>query len=99
MLAVRAHEVAHILDHAYDVYFHLAKHFDGFARILQRHVGWCRHYDGSSQWNGLNERERYVSRARGEIDDKVIEFTPHDRAQELPDDRMQHGAAPDQRLV
>ena len=35
MIAVRAHEVAHVLDHADQIHLHLAEHFDGFARILQ----------------------------------------------------------------
>ena len=34
-----------------------------------------------------------------QIHDQVVEFSPHHRAQKLLDDGMQHGAAPDQRLV
>ena len=32
--AMRADEVAHVLDHAYDIHLHLAKHFDGLAGVL-----------------------------------------------------------------
>src|SRR6266436_256879 len=38
VMAVRAHEIAHVLDHAGDVDFHLAEHFYGFAGILQRNI-------------------------------------------------------------
>ena len=34
-MAMWANEVAHVLDHAHHVHFHLAEHFDGLARILQ----------------------------------------------------------------
>ncbi len=40
MLAVGADEIAHVLHHAHQIYLHLAKHFDGLARILQRNVRW-----------------------------------------------------------
>src|SRR5208282_559235 len=39
VLAMRAHEVTHVFDHADDVHLHLAEHLDGLARILQRNVG------------------------------------------------------------
>ena len=35
MLAMRADEVAHVFDHAHQIYFHLAEHFDGLASVLQ----------------------------------------------------------------
>ncbi len=41
MVAVRTNEIAHVLDHAHQIDFHLAKHFDGLARILQRNIGRC----------------------------------------------------------
>src|SRR5580700_10322085 len=34
VIAVRAHKIAHVLDHAYEIYFHLAKHLDRLASIL-----------------------------------------------------------------
>ncbi len=99
MIAVRANEVAHVLDHAHQVHLHLAEHFDGFARVLQRNVGRRGNHDRAGERNGLNQRQRHVSRARRQIHDQVVEFSPHHRAQKLLDDGMQHGAAPDQRLV
>ena len=62
-------------------------------------VGWSRNYDGSGQRNGLNQRQRHVAGAGRQVDDEVVEFSPHHRTQKLPDNRVQHGTAPDQRLV
>src|SRR5271163_5068697 len=99
MLAVRAGEVTHVFDHAYDIHLHLAEHFDGFARILQRDVGRRRNNDRAGQWDSLNQRERYVSGSGRQVDYQIVQLSPLHRAQELLDDRMQHGAAPDERLV
>src|SRR2546426_5272242 len=41
-LAMRTAEIAHVLDHAEHLDVHLAKHFDGFAHIGQRHHRWRR---------------------------------------------------------
>jgi hypothetical protein len=35
----RGNEVTHVLDDPHYVHLHLAKHLDGFPRILQRHIG------------------------------------------------------------
>jgi hypothetical protein len=99
MIAVRADEVAHVLDHAYQIHLHLAEHFDGLAGILQRNIGGRGNYDRAGERNGLNQRQGYVSRARRQIHDQVVERYSNHRAQELLDDGMQHGTAPDQGLV
>lgn len=39
VIAVRAGEEAHVLDHADDIHFHLLEHLDGFAGVLQGNVG------------------------------------------------------------
>ena len=77
MIAVRTHEVAHVLNHAHQVNLHLAEHFDGFARILQGNIGWRRNYDRAGQRNGLNQRQRHVSGARRQVHDQVVEFSPN----------------------
>ena len=65
----------------------------------KRNIGGRRNHDRAGERNGLNQRQRHVSRARRQIHDQVVELSPDHRAQKLLDDRMQHGAAPDQRLV
>ena len=64
VLAVRAGEVAHVLNHADDVNFHLAKHFNRLARILQRNVGRRRDHNRAGQRHGLHQRKRNVARTR-----------------------------------
>src|SRR5579864_210516 len=56
VMAVRAHKVAHVFDHARDVHLHLAKHFDSLAGVLQGNVGWRGHDDCCGQWNCLDKR-------------------------------------------
>src|SRR5271168_2128917 len=64
VLAMRASKVTHVFDHAYDIHLHLAEHFDGFARILQRNIGRSRNDDSSGQRDSLNQRERDVTGSR-----------------------------------
>jgi hypothetical protein len=47
----------------------------------------------------LDQRDRYVAGARRQIDDEVVELSPFDLRKELADDGVQHGAAPNQRLI
>ena len=47
----------------------------------------------------MNERERYITSSRRQVDHKVIEFSPFNRPEKLPDDGVQHGTTPDQGLV
>src|SRR5512141_504474 len=99
MIAMRAHEVAHVLDHADHFYLHLAEHLDGLARVLQRYVARRGDHDRSRHRHGLHQRDHDVSRAWRQIDDQVIEFSPLHLREELLDDGVQHRPAPHQRLV
>src|ERR1700757_5045223 len=56
VIAMRAHEVAHVLDHADQVDLHLAEHLNRLAPILQRNVGRRRDHDCAGQRNGLYQR-------------------------------------------
>src|SRR5215469_12278268 len=99
MMAVWADEVAHVFDHACDVDLHLPEHFDGFTGVLERYIGRGGNYDGSRQRNGLDQRQGHVPGSGRKIDNQVIEPPPFHLAQELADDRMQHGPTPDQGLI
>src|ERR1700675_443669 len=99
VIAMRANEVAHVLDDTHQIDFHLPKHFDGFAPVLQRHVGGSRYHNCSGKRDGLHQRQGYVARARRKIDYQVVELPPLHGVQELANDLVQHGAAPDYGLV
>ena len=47
----------------------------------------------------MDQRKGHITRPGGKINDQIIELAPFDLAQELPNDRVQHRPAPDQRLV
>ena len=47
----------------------------------------------------LDQRQLHVAGARRQVDDQVVEFAPIHAAQELLDHAVQHGPAPDQRLI
>src|SRR5579863_7561188 len=49
VLAMRTHEITHILYYARDVDLHLAEHLNRFSRVLQRHVGRSRDHYGARQ--------------------------------------------------
>src|SRR5258708_35956106 len=99
VLAMRTDKVTHVFDHADDVHLHLAEHLDGLASILQRNIRWRRDHDRAGQRDSLNQRERNVASSGRKINDKIVKLSPLHRSQKLLNDRMQHGTAPNQRLV
>ena len=99
LIAMRAAKRAHVFDDAEDFDIDLAEHFDGFANIGEGDGRRRGDDDGARDGDGLDERELDVAGAGGKIDDEVIELAPLDAAQELNDDAVQHGAAPDHGLV
>jgi hypothetical protein len=98
-VAMRAVEVAHVLDHAENFHVYLAEHFDGFANVGQRNDGWRSDHDGTADRNALNQSQLNVARARRQIHDEVVEFAPLRAAQKLLNHAVEHGAAPDERFV
>src|SRR4051812_23785055 len=61
IVAVGADEVAHVLDHARDIYFHLTKHFDSLACILQGYIGGGGNHNCRGERNSLDQRQSYVA--------------------------------------
>ncbi len=98
-LAVRAFQVAHVLHQAEDGHAHLLEHVNGFARVFQRDFRRRGDDHGAGERRGLNERELHVAGSGRQIDNQIIELAPIDAAQELLNHAVQHGPAPDQRLV
>src|SRR5215831_10573418 len=99
VLAVRAHEVAHVLDHAGHVDLHLAEHLNRLTRVLERNIRRSRDHHGTGQRHSLHQRQCYVARSRRQVDDHVVEMAPFDKAQELTNDLVEHRSAPDDWLV
>ena len=99
LMAVRAGEVAHVLDDAEDFDIDLGEHFEGLARVLQADVAGGGDDDGAGERDRLDERNDDVAGAGRQIDDEVVEFAPFDLLQKLADDLVEHGAAHDQGLV
>ncbi len=99
LAAVRARERAHVLDDAKDFDVDLTEHFDGFADVGKGDGGRRGDDDRAGDGDRLDERELDVAGAGREVNEQVIELAPLDAAQELRDDAVEHGAAPDHRLV
>jgi len=99
LLAVRALQVAHVFHQSENRHSHLLEHVDGFAGIFERNFGRCGDDYRSGERCGLDQRELNVARARGKIDDQIVELAPINVAEELLDRAVQHGSAPHQRLV
>src|SRR5215469_1741855 len=76
VLAMRAHEVAHIFDNAGDINFHLAEHFDRLAGVLQRNVRWGGNHDSGSQRHGLDQRQSHIAGSGRKINDEIVEPSP-----------------------
>src|SRR5262249_42774023 len=55
VVAMRAHKVAHVLDHADQIDLHLAEHLDRLASVLQRNVRRGGYDDCTRQGNSLNQ--------------------------------------------
>src|SRR6516162_2628790 len=55
LVAMRAVEVAHVLDDTKDRHLHLVKHVNRLARVLERHVRRRGHHDGASEGSALNQ--------------------------------------------
>jgi len=95
--AVRADEVAHVLDHAQGGDVHLVEHRLAADDVGEGHVLGGGHQHRSDRLDLLGERELHVAGSRGEVDDEVVEVAPVHVAEELVDGAMDHGAAPDHR--
>ena len=75
-LAVRADEVAHVLDDAEHRHAHLAEHFQALASVDQADVLRRCDDDGAGQRSRLRQRQLGVARAGRQIDYEIIELAP-----------------------
>jgi len=73
----------------------LAEHGHRLTRILERDIGWRGSPRSAPVMGAVCIGESCTSLgARRKIDDEVVQIAPVQRAQELLDDAVQHGAAP-----
>ena len=73
VLAVGAHEVAHVLDDAERRDVQLLVHRDRAPAVGERHLLRRRHDDRAGDRHRLAEAERDVAGARRQIDDEIVE--------------------------
>ena len=99
MGAVRTHEVAHILDNAERRDVELPVHCVGSPAVGERDLLRCRHDNGSGDRHRLAETQRDVARARGQVDDEIIDVDPANLAEKLLQGAVQHRPTPDNRCV
>src|SRR5579859_13594 len=92
-------EVTHVLHQAQDIYPELLEHLDSFAGILQGYVGRSTNHHRPADRDGLDQGDSHIAGAWRQINQKIIKGAPLNLLQELPDNRVQHGPAPDQRLI
>ena len=93
--AVAADVDAHVFHHAQHGYVHLAEHFDAFFAVQQGDVLGCGDDNGAVYRDFLGDGELDVARARGHVEDEVVQFVPQGLLQQLHDGATDHGAAPD----
>ena len=99
LAAVRADEVAHVLDDAEHRHVDLAEHRQPLAGVDQRHVLRRRDDHRAGERDALRQRQLRVAGARRQVDDQVVERAPFDVAEELLERLHHHRPAPDHRRV
>src|SRR6478609_7390117 len=97
--AVRAGEVAHVLDDAHDALVHHRGHGAGALGDLGGRLLRGRDDDDLSARQVLAERDRHVAGARGQVEQQGVEVAPVDVGQHLHQRPVEHRAAPGDDLV
>ena len=91
----------HIVDYTQHGYidFGLAEHGDAFAGVGQGNFLWSGDHYGARDAQCLHQREVDVARARGHVDEEVVELAPVGLLDELAQGGGGHRAAPEHSLV
>src|ERR1051326_6257710 len=84
--AVDAFEPAHVLDDPEDRDLDPLEHADAAQSVADRDFLWGRDDDRAGERSGLDQRQLRVAGARRHVDDEIIELTPGDVPEKLPDD-------------
>ena len=99
LAAVRADEIAHVLDHAQHRDADPLEHLGAPEGVAHRHFLRRGDDDRPAQVNALHQRQLGVARARRQVYEEVVQLTPLHVPQELLDHLHDDGAAPDRRRV
>ena len=91
--------MAHVLDDAQRRDIQLLIHPHGAPRVGNRNRLRSRDDDAAGDGDRLAQRERDVAGAWRHVDDQIIDILPSRAAEELLDDPVKHGAAPDHRRI
>ena len=81
--AVRADEVAHVLDDAEHRHVHLAEHVERLARVEQRDVLGRRHDHRAGERHTLRHGQLRVAGAGRQVDHEIVQLAPLDVAKHL----------------
>ncbi len=97
--AMRAQEIAHVLDDAEHRHVDLLEHVQPLARVDEGDVLRRRDDDRARERHLLRHRQLRVAGARRHVDDHDVELAPVDVAQHLLQCAHHHRPAPDHRRV
>ena len=93
-------EIRHVFDDAENRHADLVEHLQPLARVDQREVVGRRDDHRPRKGRKLGQGERGVPGPGRKVDDEVVEFAPGDIGEELFDQSMDHGPAPnDGRII
>ena len=98
LTAVRAFQIAHVLDHAQNRHIHHLRHVHGLGDDHGDQLLRGRGDDDAVQLDGLEHGQRHVAGSRGHIDEHHIHVPPVDVLPELLDQPGDHRTAPDHRI-
>ena len=94
-LPVVAVEVAHVLDDGDARNAQLAEHAHALLHVDERQFLRRGDHDGGGDGQHLADGELHVARARGHVDDQVVQVAPRGGGQHLVDETGHHGPAHD----
>ena len=93
--AVRAGEIAHILDEAENRHIHQSSHLDRLFHDHRDQILRTGHNDDPVYRQGLKNGQRDISGSRRHIDEHIVHITPDNIRPELGHGPGNHRAAPD----
>ena len=99
LAAMRAQEIAHILDQPQNRHIHALEHGNAAPRINQSQILRRRHDHRPCERDCLRHCELRIARAGRHIDHQHIKLAPIHLAQHLLQGRHHHGAAPNHRGI
>lgn len=94
LAAIGTLDIAHVLDDTQHGHVHLLGHVDSLGDDHRHQVLWARDDHDAVDRQRLKDGEGHVTRARGHVDQQVVERTPGGLAPKLADGAGDNGSAP-----